>query len=207
MKAFLNQHLSDATGESAPQCGIDVRFEVDDAAAFATQGEGAAQHYRQAYHADRSACFQGRVTCPAAGGLDTNLSQTLDEQVSVFGIADGLDRRAQNLDAMLRKHTAVMQRETAVQGSLAAERERDRIHALFDDDFLDEFRGDGDEIDAIRQSRAGLDSGDVRVHQNRGDTFFTQRLDCLRAGVIELARLSDLQRARAEYHDSLRLSR
>ena len=98
---------------------------------------------------------------------------------------------------MLGKNTAVMQRKAAVQGSLAAERERDRIHALFDDDFLDEFRGDGDEIDAIRQSRAGLDSGDIRVHQNRGDAFFTQRLDCLRAGIIELARLSDLQRARA----------
>ena len=50
----------------------------------------------------------------------------------------------------------------------------------------------------VGEPLAGLDGGDVRVDEDRGDALLLERLDRLRAGVVELAGLADLQRARAE---------
>src|SRR5207245_163099 len=52
-----------------------------------------------------------------------------------------------------------------------------------------------------------LDRRDVRVDQNGSDAFLAQRLDRLGTGIVKLARLSDLQRARTEHHRPARLSR
>ena len=43
-----------------------------------------------------------------------------------------------------------------------------------------------------------LDRGDIGVHQNRLDALFPQGLEGLRAAVVELARLPDLQGAGAQ---------
>src|SRR5207302_5286046 len=104
-----------------------------------------------------------RIACPAAGGADADLGQALDEQAPILRVADGLDRRAEHLDAVLRKNAGIMQCETAVQRGLAAERKRNGVDALLGDDFFDEFRDYRDEVDAVGKLRAGLDGRDVRV--------------------------------------------
>src|SRR5262249_454890 len=55
------------------------------------------------------------------------------------------------------------------------------------------------EVELVGHSLAGLDGGDVGVDEHRGDALLLERLDSLRAGVVELAGLADLQRARAEH--------
>ena len=80
-----------------------------------------------------------------------------------------------------------------------------RVDLLLDHDPLDEVRRDRGEVDLVGQPFAGLDRGDVRVDEDRGDALLLERLDRLRAGVVELAGLADLQRARAEHEDLRRL--
>ena len=125
--------------------------------------------------------------------------KALDEQLPVLGVADRFDRRAEHAHAVLREYARIVQREAAVERRLAAEGEQDRVDALLDDDLLDELGRDGRKVDAIGESLAGLDRGDVRVHEDGGDALFAQRLDRLRARVVELAGLADLQRAGAEH--------
>ena len=60
---------------------------------------------------------------------------------------------------------------------------------------------DGDEVDAVGEVLAGLHGGDVGVDQHHPDALLLERLDRLRAGVVELAGLADLQRAAAEQQD------
>ena len=207
LEAFLDQYLGDTACESAPQRRFDLRLEPHDAAALSAEGVAAAQHDRQPDLADRAPRCVGRIAGTAAGGIDADLGQALDEQAPILRVAYGLDRRAEHLDAVLRKHARIVQRETAVQRRLAAKRKRDGVHRFLGDDFLDQLRGHSGEIDAIGKPLARLDRRDVRIDQNGSDAFLAQRLDRLGTGVVKLARLSDLQRAGAEHHRPARLSR
>ena len=65
-------------------------------------------------------------------------------------------------------------------------------------DALDVFRSDSDEVDLVGQPLAGLDRGDVRVHQHREDPFLLHRLQGLGARIVEFARLPDLEGPGAE---------
>src|SRR5262249_10316511 len=62
------------------------------------------------------------------------------------------------------------------------------------------------ELEVVGLPLAGLDGGGVGVDEPRGDALFFQGFDGLCAGVVELAGLADLQRARAEDEDLARLS-
>ena len=81
-----------------------------------------------------------------------------------------------------------------------------RVHLLLDQDPLDELRRDRGEVELVGHPLAGLDGGDVGIDEHRGDALLLERLDRLRAGVVELAGLADLQRARAEDEDLARLA-
>ncbi len=195
LEGFLHEHLGHAAGERAPQRRFHVRIAPDDAAAFPAERVPAAQHDRQPDFPNRAARRIERTARPAAGGFDSDLGQAPDEQAPILGIANRLDGRPEHLDAVLREDARVMQREAAVQRGLPAEGERDGIYALLDDDLLDELRGHGNEIDAVGELAARLDGRDVRIDQHRGNPFLAQGLDRLGTGIIELAGLSDLQRA------------
>src|SRR5262249_23001793 len=58
-------------------------------------------------------------------------------------------------------------------------------------------------VDGIRHLRIGHDGRGVGVHQDDPVTLFTQRLAGLGAGIIELARLADDDRAGADDQDAL----
>jgi len=154
---------------------LDLGFDPDDTAALAAQGVAAAQHGRQPDRTNRSVRFGVRTTRLAAGGLDADFSKPLDEKAPILGIADRCDGRAENLDAVFRKYSCIMQRKAAVKCSLAAKRKQDGVNAFLDDDLFDEFRSHGYQVDAVGKLPARLDGRDVRVYQHRGDPFLPQR--------------------------------
>jgi hypothetical protein len=147
------------------------------------------------------------VTGQAARRLDADLVEALDEEAPVLGVFDRLDGGAENAHAMALEHAAPMQFEAAVERRLAAEGEQDGIHLVLGDDPLDELRRHGDQMDPIGQPGAGLDGGDIGIDEDRLNPLFPEGLDRLRAGIVELARLADLKRARSEDQDAARLAR
>ncbi len=114
-------------------------------------------------------------------GLDSDLVEFLDEEVSVLCVHDSLNRGSKHLHIVLVKNSVLVQFHTAVKGGLASEREEDALWLLLDDDLLDEERGDRQEIDLVGNSFRGLYGGDVRVDKDCLDALLTESLESLRA--------------------------
>ena len=126
----------------------------------------------------------------------TDLLQLLLEDVAVLGGHDGLDRGAQHLDSVLGKHPRLPQLHAAVEGGLPTELQTDAIGALFLNDLLDEAGDHGQEVDLVRYAPCRLHRGNVGVDEDGLAPLLLESLDGLRARVVKLARLSDLQVAR-----------
>ena len=71
------------------------------------------------------------------------------------------------------------------------------------DHLLHEIRGDGQEIDLVRNAFGSLHRGDVGVDEDGLDALFAEGLEGLRAAVVEFAGLADLEGARSEHQDFL----
>ena len=104
---FLDQNLR---GEGEGALGqLHEGFLVGaDARAKTAQGVGRAYHDGEAY---LTGSFQGVVHVlygMADGNLQVHLGQLLDKQVAVFSVHDGLDTRAQHLDAVLLQHARLV---------------------------------------------------------------------------------------------------
>ena len=129
----------------------------------------------------------------ADGSLHRNFIELLHKEVAVFGVHNSLDRGTQHLHAILLQHTFLIQFGTTVQCSLSAKCQQDAVGALLLDNLLNKIRSYGQEIHFICNTLRSLNRSDVRIYQHRADTFFTQRLQRLRTGVVELSGLANLQ--------------
>ena len=135
------------------------------------------------------------------GRTQADLGHRVLELLAVFGLVDGFGRCADQLDVVLGQHAVAVQVERAVQRGLATHGRQDRVRALLGNDALDHFPGDRLDVGHIGRAGVGHDRGRVAVDQDHLEAFFTQRLASLRAGVIELARLADDDRTRADDQD------
>src|SRR5262245_33809729 len=135
----------------------------------------------------------------AARSDHADLSQPLDKEFAVLGVADGVHRGAQHPHSILFQDAGLIERQPAVERGLTAEGKQKRVHLLFDQYPPNEVRCDRSEVELIGHSLAGLDGGEVGVDEHRGDARLLEGLDRLCAGLVELAGLADLQRARAEH--------
>ncbi len=70
---------------------------------------------------------------------------------------------------------------------------------------LDKEGGDGEEIDMVGDTLAGLHRRDVGIDQHRLDALFAEGLQRLGAGIVELSGLAYLESARAEHEHLLYL--
>jgi hypothetical protein len=93
---------------------------------------------------------------------------------------------------------------------LAAKAEYDRVRLFNLDHFLYIARVDGHWVYFICKARVSLDRSDVGVYQYALYSFFGQRLETLRTGVVEfaasllaLARFSDFYCPATQYKDFL----
>ena len=133
--------------------------------------------------------------------LDVDLVQALDEELPVLRIDDGLDRRAQDADAVVAEKSALVQLHTAVEGGLAAERKEDAVGRFLLDNLLDKLRRDRQEIDLVGYALRRLDGGDVGVDEDGTDPLLPKGLERLRAAVVEFTGLADLEGAASEHQD------
>ena len=88
-----------------------------------------------------------------------------------------------------------MKLNTAVESSLAAERQQDAVGSLLLNDFLYKVWLHGEEINLVGHTLACLYCCDVRVNEHCLHTLFAQCLESLRARIVELTGLTNLQRS------------
>ena len=92
--------------------------------------------------------------------------------------------------------------ERAVERGLPAHRRQQRVRALDRDDLLDHLPGDRLDVGRVGHVGIGHDRRRIRVDEDDAIALLAQRLAGLRAGIIELARLADDDRAGADDQDA-----
>ena len=88
-----------------------------------------------------------------------------------------------------------MQGDRRVERRLATEGRQDRIGPLLGNDALDELRRDRLDVRGVGELGVGHDGRRIRVHEDDPEPLISQDPACLRARVVELAGLSDDDRA------------
>ena len=216
-QAFINQDLPHRR-RVHPRAAVELVIVavIGHAAAGAAHGEGRADDRGQAdifqrverkLHACRkvflTAGGNGRGDDGRLGVFDAQTVHRLAEELAILCHFNGFAFRADHLDVEFLEHAHLFERERGVQPGLTAHRWQQRVGAFFLDDLGDDFRGDGFDVGGIRQPRIGHDRRRVGVHEDDAVAFLFQGLTGLRAGVVELARLTDDNGPRSNDHDRL----
>ena len=134
--------------------------------------------------------------------LDADLLHRVAEQQPVFADLDGVDLRADQLDAVLREDALLVQRHREVQRGLSADGGQHGVGPLLRDDRFDDLGRERLDVGPVRELRVGHDRRRVAVDQHDLEPFGLERLARLRARVIELGRLADHDRAGPDDEDA-----
>ena len=192
-QGFFHQNLLGERERTFSQ--LDKRFLVrTDTTAQAAQSVCRTHHYRIA---DFAGSLQGVFHAfhgVALRSFHRNLIQLLHKEIAVFRIHDSLYRSTQYTYAVFLQSTVQVKFRTAVQRSLSAESQQDTVRLLFLNDFFYEIRSYRQEVNFIGNTFRRLDCSNIRVNQYRTHTFFAQSLQSLRAGIVKLPGLTDLER-------------
>jgi hypothetical protein len=107
--------------------------------------------------------------------------------------------------SLFRNGVAAVRRCGALPRRRYADRDAHLPHLLqfANDDFLHAFRRDGFDVGAVGKLRVGHDGGRIGVHEHDAVSFLLEGFAGLRAGVIELARLANDDRAGADDEDGV----
>ncbi len=145
------------------------------------------------------------VVCRArARHREADLDHRLLELLAVLCGGDRLGVGADHLG--LAGHTdqaPLVQLHGHVEAGLAAECRKHGIGLLAVDDRRQHLPGERLDVRGIGEVGVGHDRGRVRVGEDHPIALFAQHAAGLRAGVVELARLSDHDRAGADDQDRL----
>ena len=139
-----------------------------------------------------------RAREPAHRNVEPDFAHRVFEQQAVFGDLDGLDRRANQLDVVLLEDAGVGEVHRQVQRRLPADRRQDRVGPFDLDDGFEHFRRQRLDVGAIGELGVRHDRRRVAVDEDDFEALAPQRLAGLAARVVELARLTDDDRARAD---------
>ena len=126
------------------------------------------------------------------------IEHELLEDLAVFALVDRLEVGADQLDVVLLENAVLVQVDRGVERGLAAQRRQDRVGLLLGDDGLDDLPGDRLDVRGVREVGVGHDRRRVRVDEDDAHALFAQHPAGLRARVVELGRLADDDRARAD---------
>jgi hypothetical protein len=187
---------------------------VTDAAARAAERERGPDDERKLADLFRDVAGFVQIMRDAGNGnVEADLEHQFLERKTVFAFVDGLGFRADHFDIVTLKCTVFVQCHRGVQRSLAAEcgeqnefaRRAEAFHfiLLADDDFLHALGRDGFDVGAVGELRVGHDGGRIGVDEDNAVAFLAQGFAGLRAGVIELTRLADDDRAGADDEDAV----
>ncbi len=123
--------------------------------------------------------------------------------VAVLGAADRRVVRADELHAELLQRAVLVQRLGEVQRRLAAERRQQRVGALLRDDLAHRAGQQRLDVRRVGELRVGHDRRRVGVDEHDLVALLLEDLAGLHAGVVELGRLADDDRAGTEDEDAL----
>ena len=197
--AFLDEHFCNRRcRKTARHDGAQLFDVVYQAAARAAHGVGGAQHARVAELVGDFDGFFDRVRDLALGHLDAELGHGLLEDVAVLAAFDGVDRRADNLDAVLVEHTCRRKRAREVETRLPAQVGQQRVGAFLLDDFGEPLDVERLDVDRVCGFGVGHDGRRIAVHEHYLVTEAAQRLARLRSRIVEFACLADDDGARTD---------
>ena len=138
--------------------------------------------------------FQG-VGQPRGANAHANSLHGFLKELAVFGHFDRRQLGPNQLHTIASQHAALGQGHGNVQGRLAAHGGQQGIGPLFNDDFLNHFRGERLNVGAIGHFWVGHDRGWVGVHQHDLVPFGPERFTSLSTGVVKFAGLTNHDRA------------
>ena len=201
---LLDEHLPDrargeALGDHLPVLGLGPR----DAAAGAAHGEAGPHDRREADLGQRPLRLAHRLDRGAARHPEARALHRRAEQLAVLGAADRVVVGADQLHAVPAERAVLGQLARQVERGAAAQGGQQRVRLLALDHLRHRARRERLDVGAGRELRVGHDRRRVRVDEDDLVALLEQHLAGLRARVVELGRLADDDRARAEDQDAL----
>ena len=181
----------------------EVALVVGEAGAEAAHREGRAHDERVAELFRGGEAVVHRVGDAGCRDIRSRVQHELLEDLAVLALVDRLEARADQLDVVLLEDAVVVQVDRRVQRGLAAERREDRVGLLLRDDRLDDLPGDRLDVGRIGEVGVGHDGRRVGVDEDDAHALLAQHAAGLGAGVVELAGLTDDDRAGADDQDTL----
>jgi len=196
-QGFLNEQFLGRGGFQAPFANGDEFFPViGNTAARAAQGKGGTDDGGEADHGLNLEGFFHGMGHGGTGGTQTDLGHSRLELFPILGLVDGIPGGADHFHAVLVQHTVLGQVQGAIQRRLAAHGGQQGIGTFLFDNLFHHLPGDGFDIGHVRRGRVGHDGGRIGIDQNDLVTLGLQGLTSLGAGIVELAGLTDDDRAR-----------
>ncbi len=200
---LLDEHLGDrGLRQAALHLAAKSRRIVCEAAPVATESERRAHDHWQ-----RDAVELVERRHDARGG-DAQAAgrHRAPELLTILRAPNHVDRGADELHAEVFEHTAFGKLDGEVERRLAAERREQRVRALPLEHGGDARGVERLDVGAVGEAGVGHDRRRVRVDDDRPVSVRAQHLERLAAGVVELARLADDDRARADDADALEVA-
>ena len=199
---LLDQHpMGGARLEGEGHHLVQLVAVVGDAAPLAAEGEAGADDDRVAdVVGDLPRLFQAAGVA-ALRDLEPHLLHGLFEEEAVLPQAEGVDARAQHLDAVARERPPLVEGDGEVDPRLAADGGEQRVRPLLFQNFLHHLGHQRLDVGGVGKLRVGHDRRRVRVDEDDAVALALQDAAGLGAGVVELAGLTDDDRTRAEDED------
>ena len=191
--------------QAAGADGVELFGVVGDAGAVAAQREGGADDHRKAQRLQRRPGFGHGVGDARTRRAEADPGHRLLEPRAVLGLVDGLGRGADQFDAVLGEHAALVQLEGAVEGGLAAHGRQQGVGALLGDDSRHHLGGDRLDVGDVGGLRIRHDGGGIAVDQDHPAALVPQRLASLGSGIVEFASLADDDRPGADDQDAVQI--
>jgi len=182
---------------------VKILLAERNAASRATQSETRANDCGNAGLRDHLSRFFEGGGNSGEGNRQPDAPHRLCEQLSVLGLVDGIEVRTDELDSVAIEHPRLVEMNRQIQRSLAADRRKQRIGPLPSDDLVDTLHGHGFDVRAVCGVRVGHDRRGIRVQEHDLIALLSKRLAGLGARVVELTRLADDDRTRADYEDGV----
>ena len=187
-----------ARGDAALDNADELRFGLRDAAARAAERVRRADDERQPDVVHDAARVLDRLDDGGRRDGFADFDEQVAEQLAVFGAADGVERRAEQPDAVSVENAGVGELDGEIQPRLPAERGQNAVRRLPRDDALQRLDRERLDIDHVGDVFVRHNRGGIGVDEDGDDALFAQRLASLRPRVIELRRLPDDDRPGAD---------
>ncbi len=199
---FLDEHLSDRALEDAElDLAVQLVDRLDEAATVAAERKCRPDHRRGSETRQLiEICDDAGIRCAQADGANG-----VAEELAVLGTADDVEGGTDELHAEVVEDAGLRQFPGEVERRLAAHRREERVRPFACKDVGDAVEVERLEVGPICETGVGHDRRGVRVHDDRAEAVLAQDLQRLAAGVVELARLPDHDRAGADQADRLEI--